>query len=254
MQSYFQYLNAYFDKIVVLTLPRLTDRIDYIKKTFEGLNYEFFYGVDKQTTSLAELKQQGRYNTELFRKFYKKPLEISTGMLCCSLGHVRIYEYIIEKGYQKTLILEDDAVPVADQLSKFPQIIKELPENWDLFYLGYEKNEQFGVKEKINRFLLTSFQHHAQLKLTREFVKNYYPVPVSSFIAKAGFHDCTHAYAVTLDAAGKLLQYTKPIRFHPDNLLSYMNCTGLLNGYISRHKLFNQLSAFVNKLDSLTAS
>lgn len=254
MRSSFQYLNAYFDKIVVLTLPRLTDRIEYIKKTFEGLNYNFFYGVDKQTTSLDELKEQGLYSTEQYRRFYKKPTEIATGMLCCSLGHLRIYEYIVENGFEKTLVLEDDAVPVIKQLSKFPAIIKDLPEDWELLYLGYEKNEQLGIKEKVNRFFLTNFQHHAQLKMSRQIFKRYYPTPVSPLIARAGFHDCTHAYAVTCEAACKLLQYKKPARFHPDNLLSYMNCTGQLNGYISRHKLFNQLSAFGNTLDSLTAT
>ena len=254
MQPSFQYLNEYFDKIVVLTLPSLTDRIDYFKKTFEGLNYEFFYGIDKETTSLDKLKEEGLYSTKIFREFYKKPSEISTGMLCCSLGHLKIYEYIIEKGFQKTLILEDDAVPIVEELAKFPAIIKELPENWELLYLGYEKNERPGIKEKLNRFLLTNFPYHAQLKLSRQIFRHYYPVPLSANIAKAGFHDCTHAYAVTREAAGKLLQYNKPVRFHPDNLLSYLNCTGQLNGYISRHKLFNQLSAFVNKFNSLTAT
>ncbi|MGB5027757.1 MAG: hypothetical protein WBO38_04590, partial [Chitinophagaceae bacterium] len=82
MKSSFQYLNDYFDKIVVLTLPRLTDRITYINKTLEGLNFEFFFGTDKEKTSIEELKEKGLYSTALYREFYKKPTEISTGMLC----------------------------------------------------------------------------------------------------------------------------------------------------------------------------
>ena len=254
MQSQYKFLNEYFDKILVLTLPRLTDRIDYFKKNFEGLNYDFFYGLDKESTSLNELKEKGLYNILEYQKFYKKNKEISAGMLCCSLSHIKMYEYILEKGFKKTLILEDDAIPVLKQLSKFPDIIKQLPKNWELFYLGYEKNEKLGLKQKINRFLQVTFPHHVQLKLTREIFRNYYPVQVSPLIAKAGFHDCTHAYAVTAEGAGKLSQYGKPIRFHPDNLLAYLNCTGSLNGYISQVKLFNQLSAFINKMDSQTSS
>lgn len=49
-----------------------------------------------------------------------------------------------------------------------------------------------------------------------------------------------------------MLTYMYPIRFNADNLLSYMICTGKLNGYISSSKFFNQLTAFVNQMESLT--
>ena len=252
MQSPYLYLNEYFDKILVLTLPRLTNRIEYMKKTFEGLDYDFFYGIDKESTSLNELKEQGLYSTEQYKKFYKKKQDMATGMLCCALGHINIYQYILEKGFQRTLILEDDAVPVTENLSAFSAIINQLPKNWEVLYLGYEKNERLGLKQKLNRLLLVAFPHHTQLKLSREIFRNYYPAPVSALVARAGFHDCTHAYAVTTEGARKLLQYSNPVQFHSDNLLAYLNCTGKLNGYISQVKLFNQLSAFVNKVDSLT--
>jgi glycosyl transferase family 25 len=252
MSSSFQFLNNYFDKILVLTLPRLTGRIEYIKKTFDGLNYEFFYGIDKEQTSMESLKSQGLYNTEAYRKFYKRPAEIPLGMLCCSLGHINIYNYIIENNFSKTLILEDDAIPLMEELEKYPTIIKELPDDWELFYLGYEKNEQAGWKGNLNRFFLTPFPSHAKLKLNRKIFKNYYAAPLSPLIVKAGFHDCSHAYAVSLKGARKLKEYSTPVSFHPDNLLAYLNCSGILTGYNSRKKLFKQLSAFVHEMDSLT--
>ena len=252
MQQHFEQLNKYYDKIYVLSLSRLTERIDYINRALNGLRFEFFFGVDKQTVSLDELKQQGLFSQEQYELFYKKPKEIPLGMLCCSLGHLKIYEHIIENNFAKTLILEDDAVPVLDELNKFSVIIKELPDNWDLFYLGYEKNEKLKLKQKMNRLLLTTFRHHAQLKLTRDVFKNYYAVPVSPHISKAGFHDCTHAYAITVEGARKALAAGRPVRFNPDNLLAWLNCTGKMNGYVSTNKLFNQLSAFSNKGISLT--
>jgi glycosyl transferase family 25 len=217
MQEPFQYLNEYYDKILVLSLPRLADRIEQLKKNLAGLNYELFTGIDKQDVSLAELKARGFYSTERYRDFYKKPTEISLGMLCCSLGHVKIYEHIIQNGYQKTLILEDDAVVIPGALQHFPSIVKELPRDWELLYLGYEKNEEYGIREKIKRFIYQLFPTHSQLNLTRSIYSRYYPIPVSDHIAKAGFHDCTHAYAITLDGAKKLLQYQQPVGFHPDN-------------------------------------
>lgn len=253
MQEYFRQLNQYYDKIYVLSLSRLTQRIDYINKTLSGLNFEFFFGVDKQTVSLEELKQQGVYSQEQYKLVYKKPNEIPLGMLCCSLGHLKIYEHIVQNNTPKTLILEDDAVPITGELIKFSIIANELPGDWELFYLGYEKNESLRFKQKINRLLLTTFRHHAQLNLTRDVFKNYYATPVSPHISKAGFHDCTHAYAITLEGAKKALNRGMPVRFHPDNLLAWLNCTGQIKGYVSSTKLFNQLTAFSNEVISLTA-
>lgn len=250
----FQSLNEYYDKIFILTLPRLKDRIDYINKTFEGLDFEFFYGVDKLDNSLEDLTEKGIYSSELYRQFYKHPADISLGMLCCALGHVQIYRKIIEEGYGRTLILEDDAIPVKEALIQFPEIIKEIPADTELLYLGYEKNEGIGVKTKLKNFFYQLFPSNSQLKLNRQIFANYYPKLVSTHIAKAGFHDCTHAYGITNEGARKLLAAQQPVRFHPDNLLSYLNCTGKLNGYITRPKMFKQLSAFSHQVDSLTGS
>jgi glycosyl transferase, family 25 len=253
MQQYFQPLNEFYDKIYVLTLPRLTDRIAYINKTLRGLNFELFFGVDKLKVSLEGLKHEGIYSTEAYREFYKKPAEIPLGMLCCSLGHLQIYENIVQNGYSKTLILEDDAMPVQNGLAHFSTIIQELPTDWELLYLGYEKNEANGVKERVKKLVYTLFPFHSQLKMTPQLYSHYYPVRISKHIARAGFHDCTHAYSVTLEGAKKLLKLRRPVRFHPDNLLSYMTGTERLKSYIVKPKLFNQLTAFVNQMDSLTS-
>lgn len=253
MKEQFQHLNNYFDKILVLTLPRLTSRIESFKEKFEGLDYEFFYGTDKLQTSIESLKNRGAYSTKAYSKFYKRPVDMSLGMLCCSLGHMDIYNFITENKFSKTMILEDDAFPIKDQLTNFNAIISDLPDDWELFYLGYEKNELLGRREKANRFVKSILPHHTQLKLSGKIFKNFYATPLSVHISKAGFHDCTHAYAVTLEGAQKLKNFSHPVSFHPDNLLAYLNCTGKIKGYISRTKLFDQLSAFTHEIDSLTA-
>jgi glycosyl transferase family 25 len=92
------------------------------------------------------------------------------------------------------------------------------------------------------------------MKLNRNVFARYYPIKVSPHIAIAGFHDCTHAYSVTLEGAKKILSHQQPVAFNPDNLLSFLNCTGQLKAYISRPKLFNQLSAFINKMNTLTSN
>ena len=44
------------------------------------------------------------------------------------LSHKNIYEEIINKGYKKTLILEDDVEPADESLNLFSEIISELPD------------------------------------------------------------------------------------------------------------------------------
>src|SRR6476646_6522170 len=127
MKTYFKQLNSYYDKIYVLTLPRLHERIDFVNKELEGLDFEFFYGADRKDTSLAALKAEGLYSNERFRAFYKRPDDMNLGMVCCALGHLHMYQSIIAHSYQRTLILEDDALALPDGLSHWPQIIEELP-------------------------------------------------------------------------------------------------------------------------------
>lgn len=253
MHNRFATLNNYFDKIYILTLARLTDRIALFTKELEGLNYEIFYGVDKEAISLQSLKEEGVYDEAAYRNIYTTRSEMSTGMLCCSIGHARIYESIIAHGYQRVLILEDDAFPISENLPLFPAMAAGLPEDWEVFYLGYEGNEHFGWKQQLKRLVYMSFPSHASLRLSRKIYSNYYPRAISQHIARAGFHDCTHAYAVTLDGARKLLHRQTPVAYNADNLLAFAIANEEINGYICRPKLFNQRTAFVHEMHSLTS-
>ena len=64
--------------------------------------------------------------------------------------------------------------------------------------------------------------------------------PYSKHLKKAGFHDCTHAYAVTLQAAKKLLAAQTPVVYRADDLLSATILKGELNAYVTEPKFFDQ--------------
>ena len=226
--------------------------MEAVARQLHGLNFEFFYGTDKDSLDMEQAKTQGLYSQEGYEKYYKKPSTISKGMLSCALGHVKIYEDIVQNGYQRTLILEDDAIPVTSALHLFPFLTASLPQDWELLYLGYEKNELNGFAQKLKRMAYMTWPSHAKLKLSRKIYSHYYPDTLSENIARAGFHDCTHAYAVTLGAAKKLLPMQTPVVLNPDNLLAFACTTDIIKGYIVRPKLFKQLSAFEGSLASLT--
>ena len=254
MQSGFEKLNEYFDKIFILSLPSLPERIDYITNTCTGLNYEFFWGIDKALTSLEELKQQNLYNKERYNSLYQKRENINLGMLCCSLGHLNIYKEIIQKGYKRTLILEDDVIPVFNNLMTLDSTLQDIPSDWELLYLGYEKNDLYGWKAFLKKNIYKYFPPYTDIRLNKTIFSNYYPIPVNANISIAGYHDCTHAYGVTLEGAKKLIEMQTPVAFNPDNLLAYMTSSKLLDGYICRNRLFDQRTAFKDSASSLTTS
>ena len=71
-------------------------------------------------------------------------------------------------------------------------------------------------------------------------IKNLLPRPYSTHLNRAGFHDCTHAYAITRLAAEKLLAAQTPIVYRADDLLSSTIMKGELNAFVTEPKFFDQ--------------
>ena len=232
-------LNNFFDKIFVITLERSTNRQVHINKALHGLNYQFFFGTDKNNFSLNELKDKNIYNEALAIQHHRYSKPMNAGQIGCALSHKNIYKEIINSGYKKTLILEDDAEPVKESLNLFSEIIKELPDDWELLYFDYSKNE--------NPQHLKKYWYHLQrivggLKWDHRIISNLYPKHFSKHLSVAGFHDYTDAYAVTLSGAKKLLELQSPVSYVADNLLAIASASKKVNAFISHPKLFQQLS------------
>ena len=119
MNNAFDALNNFYDKIFVITLQRSANRQAHINTVLHGLNYEFFLGTDKKDLSLQEVKDKNIYNEALAVKHHRYSKPMNPGQIGCALSHKNIYEEIINKGYKKTLILEDDVEPVDESLIFF---------------------------------------------------------------------------------------------------------------------------------------
>ena len=78
------------------------------------------------------------------------------------------------------------------------------------------------------------------MRWSYKMVSNLLPRPYSAHLKKAGFHDCTHAYAVTMEAAQKLLAAQTPVVYRADDLLSSTIMKGELAAYITQPKFFDQ--------------
>lgn len=254
MQHAAEFINETFDRVIVLTLPHLHERHKLVKETLKGIRFEFYFGVDKNTIDIDKLIDQKLYSPDLYKASCKRPREMNPGMLCCSLGHLQIYQYIIDQKINKAIIFEDDIVVNKNYLPQLSAAYSQLPKNWDLFYLGYEKNETRNWINRIKQWFYQIFPRHISLRnVNVDFFKRYYPLKISEFISTAGYHDCCHAYAITRNAAEILVSEGYPVHLNSDNLVAYMNCTGKIKGYISQYKFFNQLTAFTHNMKSMTS-
>jgi glycosyl transferase family 25 len=235
-----KYLEQHFDKIVVVTVPRFTDRHERVKKNLEGLPFDFFLGADKLQLDYNTAKTDGTYDEQMAQKLQRQGKALNLGEIACSLSHRNLYQAIIENGWKKVLILEDDVLPVEAKMHQLPDALQELPADWELVYLGYLKHEKVtaGLKAKQGFYkILSAF---GLMAWSYKMVGNLLPRRYSTHLKKAGFHDCTHAYAVSLQGAKKLLKAQTPVVYRADDLLSATIMKGELNAYVTDPKFFDQ--------------
>jgi GR25 family glycosyltransferase involved in LPS biosynthesis len=106
-------LNDFFDKIYVINLDRRLDRWESVSKQLKDLNVEF--------TRVSAVDG--------------KALEIP-GWQACTMSHRKVLQEAQDIGLNNVLIFEDDVVFTKDFSERLSKAIAELPEDWDIFYLG----------------------------------------------------------------------------------------------------------------------
>ena len=247
MSNAFHQLNQYFDQVYVLTLERAHERQAAIRESLQGLQYRFFFSIDKQSMHVDALIASGQYDAVAARRHHRYGKDMQPGQLGCALGHRMIYEDILQQGYQRVLILEDDVEPVPEPEQQLSAILQELPDDWDLLYLDYDKN--------LSPRPLKQAWYHVQhalglLKWSHTQIRNLYPRPFSPHLRRAGFHDYTSAYALSAKGAKTLLQLQTPVSYVADNLLATAATRGTVDAFISLPRLFRQRSQGIHASES----
>jgi glycosyl transferase, family 25 len=241
-------LHQYFDKVLVLTVPRFKERHEKVTQRLGEIDFEFYYGTDKNNLDTTFINQHYIYDKKASLANRQEFKEMNTGEIACALSHRSIYQSMVDNNWKRVLILEDDVVPDFNTLPLLFTELKEIPGDWELFYLGYLKNEKITAGLKFKQAWYKLMHILGISKLSYRQINNMAPRKFSSSLLRAGFHDCTHAYAVSIDGAKKLLQAQSPVRYRADNLLTALVLDGTLNAFISKSFLFNQ-EIFTNSSD-----
>ena len=243
----FTSLNNFFDHIYVITLERETERQENIVRCLEGLNYSFFFGIDKKALVMDDLIADGIYDEAKTIAFSRFGKPMNTGQIGSSWSHRLVYEDIIKNNYKNALILEDDISPSREGIEQFGNSMQELPANWDLIYFDCQKNlrRNFGAFMRQVGYHIRSF--FGRVKLNHTEINNMFARKFSDNFLVAGMHDCSTAYAISKTAAKKLVKLQTPIHFLPEGLLSHVSTNKLVNAFVYKPKTFEKDMKLVAK-------
>ena len=145
----------FFDRVIVINLDRRTDRLEEFTKQADriGFDFEVHKAIDGQLLGMSPIVA-GR------------------------LSHIEVLRKI--KPDEKVLICEDDAVFRDDFNDVADEYMADLPEDWDIFYLGALKNEVRPVnKHWVKQVVSTGTQAYCVnpakvdlfIEIAREFEK-----------------------------------------------------------------------------------
>ncbi len=232
MQEYFQFLNQYYDKIYVLSVESAVARRELFAKRFNGLEYTFFFGADKNKFTVEEVEAKGIFNETLTRRHHRFSKTMKPGEIACSWSHRMMYEEMLAHNYNRVLIFEDDAVPDGNILKQVPEILKEIPDNCELLMWGWDKNGVSNIGTGLKKIIYHLQYTLGRLKWNHQVIRNLYAVNHSQHLKKAGFHDYTYAYAINKSGAEKLIKMQTPIQYIADNLLAHASTNEILHSYI----------------------
>jgi glycosyl transferase family 25 len=240
MGPFFDSLNNFFDKIYVLTIPSATERQKEFAQAMKGLNYHFFYGMEKQALISGQPAISSIYNDAMAKRNQRYGKSMTAGEIACAWGHRKIYEDMIANNVSRALIFEDDVFPLEENTRHLNDILASLPAGWDVLLFDYDKNENPVPFKKVVYHLQHLFGF---LNWNHTLINNLYPRAVNKHWKTAGYHDFADAYALTNNAARRLIELQTPLSAVADNLLANAVTKEHLKGFISVPKLFAQRSA-----------
>lgn len=176
-------------EIHVINLPRRSDRLKQFKDTHGAWTKAVCLRPAVDGRSLA-------LTPNLVKLFGPNDFFWKKAIMGCALSHLSLYlELAAEpEACANYLILEDDVVLQKDWLERWPEMAKDLPDDYDIVYLGGVLPPNRKVFDEILEPVNKSW---ARIKHNQIFGQQ---TPTRNF------HFCAYAYILSRKAAQKILQ------------------------------------------------
>lgn len=244
-------LNGFFKAIYVITLPRLRTRQKALVQALAGLDYQLFYGRDRKNINIQALSHEGAYDPQQAAQYQHHPLH--EGEIAVAFSHRDLYEHMLKAGLFPALVFEDDVEvpPHAPSAAKVMSAFKELPRNWELCYLGYEKNEHFGWHARSKELLYTLLYRLGSRQRLFRSINHYHVRPFSKHLGKAGGHNGAHAYGLSAAGCQRLYKKQIPLCMAADHLLQEVIVVDHMPAFVLKEKLFLNKSGVDTQISTL---
>jgi glycosyl transferase, family 25 len=197
-------MNKCFSEVFLINLDRDMDKLSRVTSILSENQIKFkrFPGIDGKEYIKHIQKNSHIANniTPLCQKF------CTPGTIGIYLTHLAIWQKIVDDGIPNALIMEDDVYPAKHANEKIIEYWKEVPEDWDVVYLGC-----FGAcypRPNDNNIIEYLYGYLGHIKNAGKVISTHVFVPRNP-------HGM-HGYAVSLKGALKLLNIFKKASFHID--------------------------------------
>ena len=125
-----------------------------------GMNATFYEGLHGKTSNIRAAEPTSH-------KDNGDPWFISQGHIALDIGHWSMWSHILHSGFEEALVLEDDAYLTTDFHQQYRQVRNDLPQDWELCYLGWlhrgHSREMEQVKGRVHTMEGCPFGTHAML-------------------------------------------------------------------------------------------
>ena len=247
-----------WEKVYVLNLDKDKDKWNIMKKQLKSLNikgdrFSAVYGLDKfpfgdkikkvkeenKKWQLIEkmnekLKKEGHVHRDVGNNEKSKFPYMRPGELGHLASFLKIFQDIVTRGYEQVLILEDDCLFTEGFKKKFFESYNNLPENWNLFYLGVNQIhlDSTPKPENVNSKIC---------RLKPIIPKN----PKKKY--KYGAIYGTHAMLIKRKTAKEWLHFAYPFRYPSDIVMGkIINKYNRINAYYPCYQLVEATSDIDN--------
>jgi len=149
----------FFDKIVCISFD--PNRWELCKQTFDTLNITDRVIRFKGTNPLQEYIIRG----VIPQQYDPNHIDVIHARRAgCSLSHLEIIKMAKKNNFKNVLVFEDDVVinsTLEETLEGLDKSVKELPDNWDIFYLTASPTDIYGHNPPVSDYSENLCKVHA---------------------------------------------------------------------------------------------
>jgi glycosyl transferase family 25 len=235
-------LKSFHDAVYVLTIESARERHENVVQQLGEGNFEFVYGIDKNTVTKTGLIEDGVYDEEMAQRVDPKDRVMTLGHVCCAFGHRSVYQKMLESDCQRALVFEDDVVDLGISDNIIESALSNLPNDWELIYWGWSGGRFKPMLGSLQQLVFHIRYKLGMYKLNHRMISNLYMRPFNDYFDVSSVNFLLHSYSITRSAAEKLIRWNTPIHYNSDHAAIHAVLDGDIRAYVSKKQFFGQRS------------